>query len=126
MQQALSQLSFNVGITPHSLPPQSYSPQSHSHRSHLPHSHLPRIRSPQSTRLRRCAWCDSQEHIKSNCFKLELAKTFSKVHINDANRVVYSATGTELPVMVGKGGMKVVYNRLLESDERLSWLRSQE
>ena len=68
----------------------------------------------------KCAWCDSYEHTKSTCSEFQHVKISGRVSVNDTNRVKYWATRTELPQMVGKGGIKVIYERLMELQERLS------
>jgi len=73
-------------------------------------------RSPQLL-VKRCAWCDSQEHTKSKCSEFQWAKMLGIVYVNNANRVTYWATRTELPQMIGKGGMRVIYERLAELEE---------
>jgi hypothetical protein len=73
----------------------------------------------QSLRLQRCAWCDSHEHTKSKCSEFQRANVSCRVNLNAANRVTYWATCTELPQMVGKGGIKVIYERLMELEGQL-------
>jgi len=74
---------------------------------------------PQSPRLQRCAWCDSQEHTKSKCSEFKWAKMSGRVYLNDANHVKYWVTATELPQMIGKGGIMAIYEQLLELEKQL-------
>ena len=42
-----------------------------------------------------------------------------KVYLNNANPVKYFATATELPQRIGKGSVRIVYEKLTELEERL-------
>ena len=42
-----------------------------------------------------------------------------EVYLNDADRVKYLATATELPQRIGKGSMRIVYENLTELKEQL-------
>ena len=55
---------------------------------------------------RRCLWCDSLEHVRRDCVEFTEALRSNLVRFNDAGRVVLVSTGQELPLMIGKGGMK--------------------
>jgi len=46
-----------------------------------------------------------------------------RVSVNDANRVAYWATATELPQMVGRGGIRIIYERLIKLEEQLGLTR---
>jgi len=95
----------------------SRSPQGISSRSPSPSQ-------PQSPRLQRCAWCDSHEHTKSACSEFQRVEMSGRVSVNDANRVKYWGTATELPQMIGKGAMKLVYKKLMELEEQLGLTRN--
>jgi len=47
-----------------------------------------------------------------------------RVSVNDANRVKYWATATELPRMVDKGSIRKLYERLTELEEHLELSRN--
>jgi len=47
-----------------------------------------------------------------------------RVSVNDMNRVKYWATATELPQMVGKGGIRNLYKKLMELEEQLGLTRN--
>jgi len=47
-----------------------------------------------------------------------------RVYVNDTNQVKYWATATELPQMVGKGGLKIVNKNLMELEEQLGLTRN--
>jgi hypothetical protein len=55
---------------------------------------------------RRCLWCDSLEHVRRDCMEFSEALKSNSVRFNEAGRVVMVSTGQELPLMIGKGGMK--------------------
>jgi len=62
-------------------------------------------------RPQRCIYCDSTDHFKRfECSELQEAIRTQRVRINDEGRVVSMATGEELPLMFGKGGMKRFIN----------------
>ena len=106
----------------HSICKSSQSPQRPSISSRS-QSRSPSSR-PQSPRLQRCAWCDSHEHTKSACSEFQRVEMSGRVSVNDANRVKYWGTATELPQMIGKGAMKLVYKKLMELEEQLGLTRN--
>ena len=62
---------------------------------------------PSGEKPKRCIWCDSTEHFRRlDCPELQEAIRISRIRINDQGRIVVTATGEELPIMFGKGGMK--------------------
>lgn len=57
---------------------------------------------------KRCIWCDSIEHFRRlDCTELQDAIRANRARINDQGCIVAIATGEQLPVMFGKGGMKL-------------------
>jgi hypothetical protein len=62
----------------------------------------------------RCMYCDSLVHTRRNeCPEFQEALAKGAVGINEMGRVKLMATGEELPLMFGRGGMKaVVQNKL--------------
>jgi hypothetical protein len=57
----------------------------------------------------RCMYCDSLVHTRrSDCPEFQEALGRGVIGINEKGRVKLMATGEELPLMFGKGGMKVV------------------
>jgi len=106
----------------HSICKSSQSPQRPSISSRS-QSRSPSSR-PQSPRLQRCAWCHSREHTKSACSEFQRAEMSGRLSINDANRVKYWATATELPQMVGKGSIRIIYKKLIELEEQLGLTRN--
>ena len=47
-----------------------------------------------------------------------------RVYLNDANRVKYWATATELPQVVGKSRIRIIYERLTELEEQVGLSRN--
>jgi hypothetical protein len=63
--------------------------------------------SPKSKRQPRCHWCDSVEHVQQNkCSEFNQALSSGVISYNLKGRIQITATGEELPLMTGKGGMK--------------------
>jgi hypothetical protein len=62
-----------------------------------------------TARALRCLWCDSLEHLRAQCSDFRAALSSGKVRFNEASKVVNAATGEILPVLVGKGGMKILF-----------------
>jgi hypothetical protein len=60
----------------------------------------------QFDRTPRCMWCDSTEHARRQCAEFPEAIRQGRIRLNELNRVVNAATGLEVPLMFGKGGMK--------------------
>ena len=46
-----------------------------------------------------------------------------RVYVNDTNRVKYWAMATELPQMIGKGGIRIIYKKLMVLEEELGLTR---
>ena len=58
-------------------------------------------------RPRHCVWCDSLDHFRrAECSELQTALRMDRVRVNDQGHIISAATGDELPLMYGKGGMK--------------------
>ena len=47
-----------------------------------------------------------------------------RVSVNNANRDKYWAMAIELPQMIGKGGMRIIYEKLIELEEQLGLSRN--
>ena len=63
--------------------------------------------SPKLKRQPRCHWCDSVGHVQqNNCSEFNEALTSGVISYNLRGRIQITATGEELPLMTGKGGMK--------------------
>jgi hypothetical protein len=63
--------------------------------------------SPKPKRQPRCHWCDSVEHVQqNNCSEFNQALSSGVISYNLKGRIQITATGEELPLMTGKGGMK--------------------
>src|SRR5579862_9006754 len=61
-------------------------------------------------RMPRCIMCDSKEHSRrDDCVFYQEAIATSNVKLNDRGRVVFAASGAEIPTQFGKGGMKRIY-----------------
>jgi hypothetical protein len=57
----------------------------------------------------RCMYCDSLVHTRRNeCPEFQETLAKGAIGINEMGKVKFMATGEELPLMFGKGGMKVV------------------
>jgi hypothetical protein len=54
----------------------------------------------------RCMWCDSPDHTRRQCPEFPDAIRRGLIRLNEQNRVVNAATGVELQLMFGRGGMK--------------------
>ena len=69
----------------------------------------PQVGAPfrQFDRPRYCMWCDATEHSRYRCPEFPEAIRQGLIRLNERNRVVNAATGLELPLMFGKGGMKM-------------------
>jgi hypothetical protein len=62
---------------------------------------------PKPKRQPRCHWCDGVEHIQQNkCSEFNKALNSGVINYNLKGRIQIAATGEELPLMTGKGGMK--------------------
>jgi len=61
---------------------------------------------------------------KPGCPEFQRAEMSGRVSVNDANCVKYWATATELPQMIGKDGMKIIYKKLMELEEQLGLTRN--
>jgi hypothetical protein len=70
----------------------------------------PQVGAPfrQFDRPRYCMWCDATEHSRYRCPDFPEALRQGLIQLNERNRVVNAATGLELPLMFGKGGMKML------------------
>src|SRR5579862_5966023 len=63
-----------------------------------------------NNRTPRCIYCDSIDHTRrSNCPDFADALRKGRVYLNTENRIVNAATGQEIPLMFGRGGMKKVF-----------------
>src|SRR5947207_2600878 len=78
--------------------------------SQVPVSVSPNQPRPMNDRVLRCLWCDSIEHMKNGCSELRLAVQNNQVRYNENGRIANVSTGQEIPLMLGKGGMKVTLN----------------
>jgi len=56
-----------------------------------------------------CHWCDNAEHRRWQCSEFTDAMAKGFVRLNENNRVVNCVTGQELPLIYGRGGMKVLF-----------------
>jgi hypothetical protein len=63
----------------------------------------------------RCLWCDSSDHVRRYCIEFTGALRSNLVRFNDAGRVVLVSTGQELPLMIGKGGVKRLVELIIGS-----------
>ena len=68
-------------------------------------STVPTSRPP---RPQRCLHCDSLDHMRRECKEFEEALRTGMIHWGGNGRIINSATGLELPLMFGKGGMKAL------------------
>jgi hypothetical protein len=59
-----------------------------------------------------CHWCDVTEHSRWRCGEFKDAMARKLVHINENGRIANTATGQELPVMFGRGGMKILFSAM--------------
>jgi hypothetical protein len=73
----------------------------------------PQVGAPfhQYNRPLQCMWCDATDHSRFRCPEFPEAIRQGLVRLNEQNRVVNAATGVELPLMFGKGGMKKLLER---------------
>jgi len=75
-----------------------------------------RASTPVSKRQRqwRCFWCDSLEHARQDCseFKEALENGLIGFNGNGNGKVTVVATGEELRLMTGRGGMKEAFNSM--------------
>ena len=60
-------------------------------------------------RQRRCFWCDSLEHARQDCSELKEALENGLIGFNGNGKVAVVATGEELRLMTGRGGMKEAF-----------------
>ena len=63
---------------------------------------------PQSPQPPRCMYCDILGHLRKHCKEFAEALRTSLIRWGGNGRIINSATGLELPLMFGKGGMKVL------------------
>ena len=69
----------------------------------------PASTSPASmSRISRCIWCDSTDHVKRQCPELPIALQKGLIRYNNENRIVSALTGQEILPMYGRGGMQVL------------------
>jgi len=70
----------------------------------------PQVRAPfrQFDWPRYCIWCDATEYSRYHCPEFPEAIRQDLIQLNEWNHVVNAATGLELPLMFGKGGMKML------------------
>ncbi|HEU4342387.1 MAG TPA: retropepsin-like aspartic protease [Candidatus Binatia bacterium] len=61
-----------------------------------------------ATRPLRCLWCDSPDHVRRNCSEFTAALQSGITRFNENRRLINCATGEELAVMYGRGGMKAL------------------
>ena len=84
LSEEISKLTLFLGVQPQQRPP-----------------------SPKPKRQPRCHWCDSVEHVQQNkCSEFNEALNGGVISYNLKGRIQITATGEELPLMTGKGGMK--------------------
>jgi hypothetical protein len=61
---------------------------------------------PPAEKPKHCIWCDSTEHFRRlDDLELKEVIRISRIRINQG-RIIVTATGEELPIMFGKGGIK--------------------
>ena len=55
---------------------------------------------------RQCIWCDNFGHYYSECQEFHEAIRRSHIYLNKYNRIINARSGKQLPLAIGRGGMK--------------------
>ena len=71
-----------------------------------PHQRIMAPAISESNRRLRCMWCDSLNHTRRDCEGFSDALRSKVVGFSTSGRIMLLSTGEELPLMMGKGGMK--------------------
>jgi len=71
---------------------------------------------PFGERFSNCIWCDATDHMRQLCPAFMDVLREGKVRYNENWRLVNIATGEELPLNFGRGGLK---NYLEDRDQKL-------
>jgi hypothetical protein len=56
---------------------------------------------------RQCIWCDNFDHYYSEYQEFHEAIRRSHIYLNKYNRIINARSGKQLPLAIGRGGMKV-------------------
>ena len=55
---------------------------------------------------RQCIWCDNFGYYYSECQEFQEAIRHGHIYLNEYNRIINTRSGEQLPLAIGRGGMK--------------------